>query len=408
MSSISERQDEQGNDDRMSKTERGGGRYDVILPVITLAVVIVGAVGTWTILEYQKEHFAWRIISSQKPGNTGVGWALEHLNEKGEALNHVVLEPFVFFSEAQAADTSLDTPGGRTAGKALQAYAAERVLDGIVLRHGWLNHTNFSKSSLKKADFREATLKSADFTESNLEEARLADANLNKANLTGATLVRAQAQRVSLEGATAIRTRFDGAKLAEGNLKQMIGIGAFFDRAEMTKARLNDAELEGASLKGTDLIGAIINDTELDYANLTDADLQKAYIGDTSFKGANISGIKLGGATGLQNAKWEGVWAWADNADAMSAATWPKGVHEEQIAWKEILSNVVVYYSTTCKEAWSARVAEEMQSDNLVVATRRYRPPEPNCVSVGSKKALNEESDTDRVAYRASSQEGSK
>ena len=359
-------------------------------------------VGTWTILNNQRDHFAWRTIASQKPGNYGVGWALEHLNKKGVALNHVVLEPRVFFAEAQAAGTNQDSPERRSTGRTLQAYAAGRVLDGIVLRHGWLNHTNFSNSSLKEADFREATLKDANFTGSNLEQAKLSKADLDGANLTAAILVKAQALGVNLERATAIRANFGEAELANGNLKDIRGVGAFFDKAEMAMVRLNDAGLEGASLKGVVLTNAIMNDAELDYADLTNADLRNAHIADTSFKGANISGMKLEGAKGLGEAKWKGAWAWADNADTMSAATSLKWSEEEQATWKEVLSKVVVYYATTCREAWKARVAEEIQSEDFVVAARLYRPPEPDCRASAPTTVLNEESDPEKVAYQPS------
>lgn len=403
MKSISERKDGEGNDERMSKMGRGAWRFGGVVPYLSLVIAIGSMVITWTSLKNQEDHFAWRIISSQKPGNSGVGWALEHLHEKGIALNHVVLDPLVFFTEAQAADTTLDAPKGRTARRALETYAAERELDGIVLRYGRLSHTNFSHSSLKEADFREAILKDANFTGSNLEQAKFTKADLDGADLTDAILVKIQALEVNLERATATRADFGEAELAKGNLKNIRGVGAFFDKAKMTKVLLKDAGLEGASLKGVVLINADMTDAELDYADLTDADLRNAHIADTSFKGTNISGMNLEGAKGLREAEWKGAWAWADNADTMSAATSLKWSEEDQATWKEVLSKVVVYYAATCREAWKARVAEEIQSEDFVVAARLYRPPEPNnCRASSPTTVLNEEFDPEKVAYQPS------
>lgn len=393
---------EEGDDTELNKVHGATPRFGVVVSAVTLVVVIAGALGTWSIFKNQQDHFAWRLITSQKPGNSGIGWALEHLNGRGVKLNHVVLEPLAFFPQALAADTNPPASQRTAATSRLQAYAADRVLDGIVLRHAWLNRTNFSNSSLKEADLREATLEGADFTGSSLEQAKLDGAVMIRANLTSATLAHVRAPRVNLEGATAIHAGFQEADLASANLQKMIGIGAFFDNAGMTAVLLDGAVLGGASLASVDLTGAILNDTKLDYANLTDADLSQAFIGDTNFKGANISGMHLAGAKGLEDAQWKGAWAWVDNTDALTAATWLDGAVMD--AWTKVLSDVIVYYSVTCREAWLERVASEIQSADVAVAIRLYRPPKQgDCVVTGHKIVSNEESLPDKVAYQAGS-----
>ena len=96
----------EGEDPELNKVHGATPRFGVVVSVVTLVVVIVGAFGTWSIFKNQQDHFAWRLITSQKPGNSGIGWALEHLNGRGVKLNHIVLEPLGFFPQALAADTN--------------------------------------------------------------------------------------------------------------------------------------------------------------------------------------------------------------------------------------------------------------------------------------------------------------
>ena len=393
---------------RPTEPRRATPLAPIVLSIASIVVVVVSAVGTWSILENQQDHFAWRIITSQKPGNSGVGWALEHLNTQGVPLNHIVLEPLEFFQQAHAQDHDLSATG--TEAIRLQTYVAQSVLDGIELRHAWLANTNFSHSSLKAADLREAVLKGANFSHaalhaadlrnatlerarldgSHLDQAKLDDAVMIKATLNAATLAEVSAPRVNLEDASAIKARFDNAKLASANLRRVIAIGAFFDEATMAEVSLDHAQLGGASLEGVDLTGAVLNDTQLIYANLSGADLSAAQIHEADFKGANISGMILGGSKGLEAAHWKGAWAWADETVALVNAQWDDTASSN--VWRKVLMVDVAYYKESCRDAWRERVAREARGGEIQIAAviSLYRPPEEATCIVSAHAVIDD------------------
>lgn len=194
---------------------------------------------------------AWQLLTTQAPGNSGKGPALEYLNNEdgllcwgGSCL--VTMKPRTSLRgiDLSPPDKTPENPDDDPPG----AYLRGVFLSG--------------------ADLGSANLPRADLVQANLSGARLFSANLSGADLAGA----------NLSGATFRLANLSGAHFERANLS-----GADFDRANLSGAYFNRTNLSGADLGGANLLGA-----NLDRANLSGANLVEA----------NLSGANLRGACG--------------------------------------------------------------------------------------------------------------
>ena len=174
---------------------------------------------------------AWQLLTTQAPGNSGKGPALEYLNgEDGLFCWHgwclVTMKPQTPLGgiDLSPPDRTPGDPDGDPQG----AYLA-----GVSLSDAHLQRANLSGADLKGADLSGARLRKTNLSGAILEEADLSDASLWDANLSGANL-----KWANLSG------------------------------AELFDANLSGAELYGANLSGASLRGANLSGAELRWANL--------------------------------------------------------------------------------------------------------------------------------------------
>lgn len=129
-----------------------------------------------------------------------------------------------------------------------------------------------------------------------LERANLRGANLRGAYLTGANLRGANLTRAYLKEANLTRADLEGANLTRANLE-----GAYLKEANLTETDLTGADLEGAyltraNLEGADLEGANLTGAYLMRAYLIEANLERANLTEADLRGANLTGADLKGA----------------------------------------------------------------------------------------------------------------
>lgn len=366
----------------ISGARKYGGFVAPVSSVVTLIGVYIAVESlssSQKILENQEDHFAWQTMTNPRPGNSAIGAALEHLNEKGFILERVYMKPTGLIPAANAQNISNSRPN---------VYIGPVKLDGIRLRNSWLSNTNFSEVSLKYADMRGVTiedtnfsksiLKFADFTnasgrnvifsDSVMEKIKLVSASLPKAKLNRALLTSANARRVKLREAYALATRFDGANLSGGELLDIVALGASFvkstlDDVDLENARLRGSSFEGASLKRANLTNAIVS-----FANFTDSDMTGITVEFASFTGANMSNVKMKDARGLKEATWRGAWMWDDSKIPYD--------HDD---WRKIVSGFRVY-DNRCRDEWKERSKlVERNAVKPVGFLSRYAYPPEQC-----------------------------
>ena len=357
------------------------GLISSIGTLIGIIVAVVSLSSSLKILENQENDFAWSTITNPRPGNSGMGSALRHLNEKGIFLDRIYMKPIGLISAANAQKISEPRP---------KVYIGAIKLDGIKLRNAWLNNTNFSEASLNHADMREVMIEGADFSKAKLEFAdlrkargknvilvgsfmgktKLGYASLPEAKLNNARMINANAKKINLKKANALATRFDGTNLSEGVLSEIYGLGASFVKSILNEVNMEAATLGGASFEDASLKGANLTNASASYANFTNADMTGSNVSFATFTGANLSNIKMTDAKGLSDATWRGAWVWDDNITETN--------HDD---WIKIVSGFRVY-DKKCRNDWEKRVksVERKSKIKIIELISRYDYPPIECL----------------------------
>lgn len=384
------------------------------LPVL---IAIGGITVSYQILKNQEDHFAWQTISSQKPGNSGLGEALKRLKEQDDvSLNYTVLGPSTWIRDAKAEERS----------RIPKAYIGKVDLEEIDLSHSWLGYTDFSEARMNRAKLRWTTLDETNFTGTQLEKAELREAEGVKTVLNRVNMKKAVAPGIKLYEAVALDAEFDGSDLRDSVLRGITALGASFKKtnlqkaklinahiqraefnyaemkeadltgagaehavfkgADLTKAMLSKANLEDADLKWTCFADAVLKNAQLhranaEVANFAGANLEGASINKVSFKGSNISQIKVSGAIGLSDAVWEGTWIWSGQKPEVRNLS-----PAEETAWKEVISKLIVY-KEDCRNEWIGRIERERKNRDEEIAMSLYRPPERSSCRIVPKLA---------------------
>ncbi len=162
------------------------------------------------------------------------------------------------------------------------------------------------------SDARGADLRGVDLAGRDLSRADLRGADLTGANLSGAILFQAK-----LDGATFTGASLVGAVLVEAHGDQ-VGFGgadlchadlsaARFPLASLTSAKLRSADLRGAHLPGARLYDADLTDADLARVHLHGGELVQCEVSGASFRDADLSGSRLRGLAGYQQADWIGA-----------------------------------------------------------------------------------------------------
>ena len=396
--------------------------------VLKWSPVIIAAGGiavSYHILKNQEDHFAWQTISSQKPGNSGLGGALKHLHDQGVSLSHAVLEPGIVMRSAAA--QSGNQGNLQKESRIPKAYVEKGVnLEKIDLSHSWLGYTNFGEVVMNGANLRRTKLDEADFTGTHLNKAKLSEAEGTNTTLSKAMMREAEANKIKLYDATALDAEFDESDFTDSVLLRILALGASFKKtklndaklieariqsaafnyaelreadltgahaeyaeftgADLTEASLKNANLKGAELKWVCLAKAKLENTILDeanavMANFTDANLEGASMINTNFKGSNVSGIKISDAVGIGAAVWDDAWIWNDrkpNAEEVRLSA------EEKMSWREVVSHLIIY-KTDCRDQWLQRIQNERNNGTEDPAASLYRAPEDNSCRITYK-----------------------
>jgi uncharacterized protein YjbI with pentapeptide repeats len=131
------------------------------------------------------------------------------------------------------------------------------VLPGVDLSHARLGGAILIRARLEGSDLRYADLRRAHLHETDFSDADLSRANLDGAQLPGAKLLRARLVAATLHGAQLTVVDFRKADLREAvledcDLRESVGTGASF-----VKANLSGADLLGCRLTECNLAGAV-------------------------------------------------------------------------------------------------------------------------------------------------------
>ena len=405
---------------RISSGTKKYGRF--VAPVSSVAtligvyIAVESLSSSQKILENQEDNFAWRTMTNPRPGNSGIGAALKHLNEKGVSLDRVYMQPAGIISTANAQNISNSRPN---------VYIGPTKLDGIRLRNSWLSNANFSGASLRYADMRGVTIEGTNFSKSILESAdltnasgrnaifsgaslryadmrgvtiegtnfsksilesadltnasgrnaifsdsvmekiKLVSASLPEAKLNRASMIFANAKKIKLREAHALATRFDGADLSGGELLDIIALGASFVKSTLDDVDLENAGLRGSSFEGASLKRANLTNAIVSFTNMTNADMRGIIVEFASFTGANMSNVKIDGARGLNEATWRGAWMWDDSK-----------IQYDHDGWKKIASGFRVY-DNRCRDEWKeqSKLVEQNAISGGFISRYGY-PPE--------------------------------
>lgn len=235
--------------------------FFTLVRTVEFLAVLIALIAFFNEINYRHEERtarAWQLLTTEAPGNSGKGEALEYLNSRKIPLEGIDLTPPILAEEWK------------------QIPIEERRVVGHCLQSTYLR-----KVELPKAILTNATLVCAD-----LQQADLREANLRNADLRGADL--------------------RGAKLQGANLE-----------AGMQRATPSYARLQGAALSHAKLSTSVY--TDLREANLSDARLQGANLSDAGLQGANLVEAKLRGVTGIQcsELKQTANWTTADRDEEL-------------------------------------------------------------------------------------------
>lgn len=154
-------------------------------------------------------------------------------------------------------------------------------------------------------DFRGLDLSGTQFTNTTLFKANLVGANLTEATFLGSDVRRANLTGAVLERAKLLGTHLDETELIDANLSGAMLINAHMNKTNLTSANLTGSDIGGANLFGANLShanfsGACLYGTNLSKAtlfgtNLTGADLQHANLVDADLSDADLTGCRVYG-----------------------------------------------------------------------------------------------------------------
>lgn len=314
----------------------------LLTSLASLGASILALVVSGSILFNQTQQFAWGRISSHMPGNSGVGPALELLSGRGAVLERIDLSP-ISIANAQGAD--LATPS-----LVNKVFAHDVVLSDVDLTGARLDDTDFTGGEFIDTNFTMAVGFGTVFARADMSKSKLIDATLENADFTLTNLSSADLTRLRSNNITANGANFTGAILDHADLNEMTGFGASF--------------------KGAQLPGAILTDGVFWAASFEDANFKFARLHAAEFHNAHLSGADFTMARGFTNATFENVWAW-ENKVPKIPVTIGTTVPEN---WQ------ITLYSEECVDAWTARVAEELQEfvdgGHINIVKGLFRPPD--------------------------------
>ena len=291
------------------------------LGVLLLFVAVVSSVFTSLSYRNQVLQHSWNTISSHAPGNSGVSTALEYLHSRGERLTDINLIPIVYAEEAEARGVH-------------RTSLVNSNLPDVDLSGSWLDHTDFSGSTLTNAILNNIRMHDAVLDRADLTAAYLNGATLTNTSMSETIANLLKASYFTLNQSTLNRAQFNGAILENSTIKETNALDSNFSDANLNGADLSDSSFVNVSFYNASFINALLLETRFFGVDLSDANFSKARLLETKFFNVNFSDADFTGAEGLDKVDWSRSWAWADRK--------PKGL-EQQVSLE--------YFSPRCRDS---------------------------------------------------------
>ncbi len=145
-----------------------------------------------------------------------------------------------------------------------------------------LDQTDFSGSSLKKAQFIKTRMLNVCFHKANLFKATFIDCSLETADFSEA----------QIRSASLIGFKAPGADFSRADCTRT----GFLNKSNLSEAQFHKTVLDGANLMGADLTKAVLIEAQLNQANFMNADLRQARLSGAVARKANFTKAALEGA----------------------------------------------------------------------------------------------------------------
>ena len=173
----------------------------------------------------------------------------------------------------QPSVVTLDPLRGRVCEK---CDLSARMMSGARLSDGKFGGSDFSSSSMERANGANSVFDEADFTRADLSQAKLMKGQFVRARFAGAVMRGADASGANLERADFTNAELGGATFSQASLNEARFLATRARDASLLRAGLRRADFTLAILQGADFSGADLYNAQFDRANLSGANLADA------------------------------------------------------------------------------------------------------------------------------------